>query len=101
MAKVHGDRHRHFHFSTLMLRCAFGILIVSMLAAYISNRVEIANRQQELSSLQAQLKQQNEENEELQRVLEGNDDEILERIARDTYGYAAPNERVFVDMSGK
>ena len=41
-------------------------------------------------------------NDELNRVLEsGNDLEIVERVARDKLGYAKPNERVFVDISGK
>ena len=48
-----------------------------------------------------QLLAQQQANDELARVLEGDEDEINERVARDTYGYAAPNERVFVDISGK
>lgn len=87
--------------SAMLLRGAFVLLLVSMLTAYISNQMAIASRRQELAAVQAQLEQQQQVNEELVRVLEGDDDEINERVARDTYGYAAPNERVFVDMSGK
>lgn len=85
----------------MLLRGAFVLLLVSMLTAYISNQMAIAAKRQELAAVQAQLEQQQQANEELARVLEGDDDEINERVARDTYGYAAPNERVFVDMSGK
>jgi cell division protein DivIC len=101
VAKPKKEKPKTFRLSSLIVRGACAVLIISMLAAYISNRVEIATRNQELASLKAQLQQQNEENDELQRVLESDDDTIQERIARDTYGYAAPNERVFIDMSGK
>ena len=47
-----------------------------------------------------QIAQQQSENEELERILSGDPDEIVEWIARDSYGYAAPNERIIVDMSG-
>ena len=39
-------------------------------------------------------------NEELKRSLADGEDAIIERIAREQ-GYAKPNERVFVDISGK
>ena len=91
------EKSRKGHgFSSLALRGAFVVLLVSMFAAYISDQVEISSRRQELAAVQAQLSQQEADNEELNRLLEGDDEEILERIARDTYGYAAPNERVFV-----
>ncbi len=77
------------------------VLIVMMTAAYVSDLMMIAAKKQELSGVQAQLDQQKASNAELQRILDGDDAAIQERVARDTYDYAAPNERVFVDMSGK
>ena len=42
------------------------------------------------------------QNDELERVLEsGSDTEIIERVARDKLGYAKPNERVFIDVTGQ
>ncbi len=77
------------------------VLIVMMTAAYVSDLMMIAAKKQELSGVQAQLDQQKASNAELQRILDSDDAAIQERVARDTYDYAAPNERVFVDMSGK
>ncbi len=77
------------------------VVIAMMTAAYVSDLVMIAAKQQELVGVQKQLEQQVAGNAELQRILDGDDAEIQERVARDTYDYAAPNERVFVDMSGK
>ena len=37
---------------------------------------------------------------EMQRILSGDSDQITEWVARDSYNYAAPNERIFVDVTG-
>lgn len=81
-------------------RLFFILLLLSMLAAYISNQVTISSKQAELDALNEQIAQQQSENEELERILSGDPDEIVEWIARDAYGYAAPNERIIVDISG-
>ena len=81
-------------------RLFFILLLLSMLAAYISNQVTISSKQAELDALNEQIAQQQSENEELERILSGDPDEIVEWIARDSYGYAAPNERIIVDISG-
>ena len=81
-------------------RLFFVLLLLSMLAAYISNQVTISSKQAELDALNDQIAQQQAENEELERILSGDHDEVAEWIARDSYGYAAPNERIIVDISG-
>ena len=86
--------------ATIPMLCGM-VLIVMMMASYVSDLVMIAAKKQELAGVQNQLSEQLARNAELQRILDGDDDAIRERVARDTYDYAAPNERVFVDMSGK
>ncbi len=81
-------------------RLFFVLLLLSMLAAYVSNQVTSSSKQAELDALNEQIAQQQAENEELERILSGDPDEIVEWIARDSYGYAAPNERIIVDISG-
>ena len=76
-----------------LVRVFFVLLLLSMLAAYISNRAE-------LDTLNEQIAQQKTENEEMQRILSGDADQITEWVARDSYNYAAPNERIFVDVTG-
>ena len=83
-----------------LTRLLFVLLLLSMLAADISNQVTISSKQAELAALQEQIAQQQSENDELKRILDGDPDEIVEWIARDSYGYAAPNERIIVDISG-
>lgn len=87
--------------SGLLLRAAVVLLLISMFATYVSDQMAISSKRQQLAAVRAQVEQQQQLNEELARVLEGDEDEINERMARDVYGYAAPNERVFIDMSGR
>ena len=83
-----------------LVRVFFVLLLLSMLAAYISNQVSISSKRAELDTLNEQIDQQKTENEEMQRILSGNSDQITEWVARDSYNYAAPNERIFVDVTG-
>ena len=66
----------------------------------IGCRVTISSRQQQLTEMQARLVTIKAENAELRRVLAEGEDAIIERIAREQ-DYAKPNERIFVDISGK
>jgi cell division protein DivIC len=79
---------------------AFAVLLFSMLAAYVSNQVTIRAKNTELENLYEQIDQQQALNEEMERILSGDSDEVTEWIARDSFGYAAPNERVYYDISG-
>ena len=84
----------------VVLRLFFVLLLLSMLVAYISNQVTISSKHAELDTLNEQIAQQKTENEEMQRILSVNADQITEWVARDSYNYAAPNERIFVDVTG-
>ena len=84
----------------VVLRLFFVLLLLSMLVAYISNQVTISSKHAELDTLNEQIAQRKTENEEMQRILSGNADQITEWVARDSYNYAAPNERIFVDVTG-
>ena len=83
-----------------LVRVFFVLLLLSMLAAYISNQVTISSKRAELDTLNEQIAQQKTENEEMQHILSGDADQITEWVARDSYNYAAPNERIFVDVTG-
>ena len=88
-------------FGKTLIRLFFVLMLLSMLAAYISNQVTISSKRAELETLNEQIAQQKTENEEMQRILSGDADQITEWVARDSYNYAAPNERIFVDVTGK
>lgn len=78
----------------------FLIICGSLFINLVQYQVSIASKQQELQSVQNQLSAQLTENAELSGTLEQGKSAIIERYAREQ-GYAKPNERVFVDISGK
>lgn len=79
---------------------AFLALCTYLFISLIHYQVSIGSKQQELLSVQNQLDSQLTENAELSSTLEEGDNAIIERYAREQ-GYAKPNERVFIDISGK
>ena len=85
-----------------LLRAGLVLIGGDLVAGLVFNQVDIAAKQKELQDLEAQLEQQQQQNDELERVLEsGSELEIIERVARDKLGYAKPNERVFIDVTGQ
>lgn len=83
-----------------VFKVLFFFLLLSLLAAYIANQVAISSKKAELETLQEQISQQQAQNEEMQRILSGDSDDVTEWVARDSYNYAAANERIFVDVTG-
>ena len=101
MANQSRKKGRKRAFGKTLIRLFFVLMLLSMLAAYISNQVTISSKRAELETLNEQIAQQQTENQEMQRILSGDADQITEWVARDSYNYAAPNERIFVDVTGK
>ena len=100
MANTTRKKRRRSPFVRMILRLFFILLLLSMLAAYISNQVSISSRRAELQTLNEQIEQQKTQNEEMKRILSGDADDVTEWVALDSYNYAAPNERIFVDVTG-
>lgn len=66
----------------------------------IQLQIEISEKKETLAQVQAQYNEKIAENEELEKVIEGgNEDEYIERIARDSLGYVKPGEKVYYDIS--
>mgnify|MGYP001090637784 CR=1 FL=1 len=85
-----------------LVRAGLMVLGGYLVLALIVNQVEISAKRQELAAVHAQLDSRLAQNEELARVLESGDElELIERVARDSLGYARPNERVFIEVSGR
>ncbi|MEE0801432.1 MAG: septum formation initiator family protein [Gemmiger sp.] len=76
------------------------LLFCSLFFSLIQCQITISSKRQELAEAKEQLSAQQAKNEELSRSLDDGEDAIIERIAREE-GYAKPNERIWVDLSGK
>lgn len=66
----------------------------------IQLQIQISEKKETLAQVQAQYNEKLAENEELEKVIDGgNEDEYIERIARDSLGYVKPGEKVYYDIS--
>ena len=77
------------------------VLAVYLVGTLIYNQVQITAKRQELSDVQEQITQKQQENEELERLIgdgSGNDDAIIERAARDAM--PAPVSGFFTTSAG-
>ncbi len=78
-----------------VLLCA---LVCYFVATLISIQSKVRAQQGINESLSATYQQKLEENAELEeRIKNGDEEENIDRIAREDYGYAMPEERVYYD----
>lgn len=73
-----------------------------LLVSLVYVQMDIVSKTQQLDNLAGQVEAQQAANQELQRTLDVEDEAAyMERVAREKLGYARPDERLYVDMSGK
>lgn len=75
----------------LCIYLAFNVVLV---------RWRLHKQEEQLQAVLEAIEVAKQENDELVRVLNGGEEEVIERIAREKLGYAAIGERVFEDISG-
>jgi cell division protein FtsB len=88
------------HRKSLILRLSVFAFIVYIAVVLINMQLHISKDKATLASVTTQYKTQQDKNAEIQRVLSENDDQYKESIARDKLGYAEPDERIYVNVSG-
>jgi cell division protein DivIC len=76
--------------------------IVYAVFVLVDLQLDIIARRSQLAELQEKCEEQRLENKEAQRLLSlGDDASYIERIAKEKLGFAYPDERIFIDTSGK
>jgi len=80
---------------------ALTVLCLYFVYTVIAIRVNISREQQSLEVLDRRIYDQRLVNEELERIIYSDGEkEYIERLAREKLGYAAIDERIFVDLAG-
>ncbi|MBQ8014822.1 MAG: septum formation initiator family protein [Clostridia bacterium] len=96
MAAIKIKNRKH----SIILAVLFCALVCYFVATLISLQSKVRAQENTVNDLKAQYQQQLDENAELEMIIEdGNEAEYIERIAREQYGYAKPEERVYYDSS--
>lgn len=86
--------------SSIILSVLFFALVIYFVATLISNNKAVKAQEANINELKQAHQQQLEENEAIKEQIENGDEaEIIERIAREKYDYADSDERVYYDSS--
>ena len=86
----------------LALRLGLVGLFLYLAVSLVGVQMDIVSKTQQLDDLNRQVAAQQAENQELQRTLDVDDEAAyMERVAREKLGYARPDERLYVDMTGQ
>lgn len=84
----------------LIGRTAVIVAIIGCTVSVVSIQSSIAEKKVELKQVQKQIDNLTADNEDLERILESGDiDGYMERLAREEYNYAYPDEYRFYDTS--
>lgn len=85
---------------SIILAVLFCALVCYFVATLISLQAKVRAEEKEVADLNASYQQQLDENSELQMIIESGDESAyIEKIAREQYGYAMPEERVYYDST--
>lgn len=77
--------------------CVIMVILITLMTGF----VKLNQKKAEINELKSEIKVQKAANAEVKDLLEADDLELIERYARDKLGYGYPNERIYIDISGK
>lgn len=85
----------------IILRICIFAFVVYAAVQLVDMQITLGNRRQELEELRVRYETQRLANKDLERQLaQGVDEEYIERTAREKLEFVAPDERVYIDISG-
>jgi len=101
MSKQDTQKSQKRSFANGFFRLAVICVAVYVAFSLVSLQIELADKQKTLSKLQEQKQQLMISNEEKKELIEKSDqDEFVEQIAREYFGFAYPDEQIYIDISG-
>lgn len=81
-----------------------GILVIAAIIAYnlVDQQIVLADKRKTLAKLEEQKQVLMVSNAEKKQLIEKSDqDEFVEKIAREYFGFAYPDEHIYIDISGR
>ena len=85
----------------LFLKLIVLILLVYFISTLVSAQVQINNKREELQKIEQECEEQLVANKELERqILLYQDEEYVQRAAREELGYGTADEKLYIDSSG-
>lgn len=88
--------------SSLLLRIITVAAVVAFSIQIVENYSQIGVKTRELEILKNKYSEQQEVRRDIQRTLDMSDSrDYIEKVARDRLGFVYPDEKIFIDISGK
>ena len=88
-------------FASGFLKLAVVCVAVYIAFSLVSLQIELAEKRRTLAKLEEQKQELMLSNEEKKQLIEKSDqDEFVEQIAREYFGFAYPDEQIYIDVSG-
>ena len=98
MTKTRNNTHNKKR--SVILTVLLLALVCYFVATLVSLQANVKAQEAVNASYSEQYEAQKAENNELQAVIDsGNEEDYIERIAREEYGYVKPDERVYYDSA--
>ena len=86
--------------NSIILRMGVFVLSVYMIVTLCGLYRELSSKQKELDNLKALKQQKSDQIETLVELLNGSEQEIIAKAARERLGYVYADEQVYIDNSG-
>lgn len=86
--------------NSFIVAFAFTALVIYLFITSFSACVKISDTEDKISAAKTQYEELNSKNEETEKLLKNADEnDIIERIARERLGYVFPDEKIYYDVN--
>ena len=85
----------------LLFKLVILVLVIYFVSTLVSARVQINSKREELKQIEQSCEEQRVANKELERqIMLYQDEEYVQRAAREELGYGTADEKLYIDSSG-
>lgn len=85
----------------LLFKLVILVLVIYFVSTLVSAQVQINSKREELKQIEQSCEEQRVANKELERqIMLYQDEEYVQRAAREELGYGTADEKLYIDSSG-
>ena len=98
--KVKKWNKKEIPFRSIIISFAFAMFIIYLIVVSVNTVIKINETQEKINTAQSKYEQIVNGNKDTENLLKNaNENDIIERIARERLGYVFPDEKVYVDVN--
>lgn len=98
--KVKKWNKKEIPFRSIIISFVFAMFIIYLIVVSVNTVIKINETQEKINTAQSKYEQIVNANKDTENLLKNaNENDIIERIARERLGYVFPDEKVYVDVN--